>query len=392
MTKMQTVELARCFRSDPGRDNLFVELEGIWGRTSWAWGNIIYDDDLERYVLTVYTAHREGSSHRSRRAAADTASVWSWTKPWMEFDLFEIQSALSTAQNELANCLSAKRHSGWAPITERNYADTVTHEKRSLSMIRIVVCDISSKALGMADVRTQHSLTHSLKRWARGTPQNLCVELQDDTGWGWANIIWDDDREKYAFTVYTGHGNSWMTFDLSEVQNALSRAVSGLVERKFPEMDSRGRAPIRMRNYGDTHHHCGDWTLGVQLRDDSLHVSGVGDTKTAQCTSHRLSLWVKGVPPTALVTFEGVVLKSVKDGSTIVVVLEPADWSGDVFRSSVSGLDVPYHDLYCLSARVRAETELGVEERSVTNIVLIRSYSVEGYLYDASWRPGDPER
>jgi hypothetical protein len=65
---------------------------------------------------------------------------------------------------------------------------------------------------------------------------NVFVELRV-RGQPWAELIFDNQKEAYILTVFTGEDEQdWLTFDLGEVRRALTEAKAALVERGYPNL------------------------------------------------------------------------------------------------------------------------------------------------------------
>lgn len=51
-----------------------------------------------------------------------------------------------------------------------------------------------------------------------------------------ADVIYDDAKESYQVTTYSGPDDQWIGVDLAEFRIALMRAKEALVERGFPDL------------------------------------------------------------------------------------------------------------------------------------------------------------
>lgn len=97
---------------------------------------------------------------------------------------------------------------------------------------------------------------------------------------------------------------------------------------------------------------------------------------------YELTMSLNGVPPSAIVMFEKVVLTSVADGSAFPVVLGPVSVDKEGAWAWNRSVVLPYED-YVLTARVTVKIDSVVAEETV-RLTLVRAYSEErkGLLSD----------
>lgn len=64
---------------------------------------------------------------------------------------------------------------------------------------------------------------------------NLFAEVRID-GTVVADVVYDDGKESYRVTTYSGPGDEWISVDLAEFSRALLQAKAALVQRGFPDL------------------------------------------------------------------------------------------------------------------------------------------------------------
>jgi hypothetical protein len=124
----------------------------------------------------------------------------------------------------------------------------------------------------------------------------------------------------------------------------------------------------RQYDYASAEATVGDWRVGTGLEGTWVQVEGPDQHTVERRSPYRIWIWLRGVPSSAQISFEDVVLRAIGAPEPITVDLGPPEWSegpeGEMAQAVTVGLDLDYQD-YVLSARIVANIDSTVVERFV---------------------------